>query len=109
MERVDLPAVDCAAMVALIEYGWPGNIRELQNGLARALVLCDYETTITKGLGLQAAGSGGATVPCDKSVNVLLSLGRSFEEAIEETKRLLTVRAWSDGAEALSRRRHALA
>ena len=32
------------AMDALLTYDWPGNIRELQNVIERAVVLCDSET-----------------------------------------------------------------
>ena len=28
-------------MQALMEYGWPGNIRELENSIQRMLLLCD--------------------------------------------------------------------
>jgi DNA-binding NtrC family response regulator len=29
------------AMEALINYDWPGNIRELRNAIERAMLLCD--------------------------------------------------------------------
>jgi DNA-binding NtrC family response regulator len=48
-----------AALEALMAYPWPGNIRELQNCLERAVILCESDTiqpghlqlTLAKGLG----------------------------------------------------------
>ncbi len=43
-DRLGLPAgfrLDPAAEEVLVRYGWPGNLRELQNVVARALVLAD--------------------------------------------------------------------
>ena len=42
-ERHRRPArrISAAAMAALQEYEWPGNIRELQNAIERAVVVCD--------------------------------------------------------------------
>ena len=37
----DVEAVDDAAMEVLLRYGWPGNIRELENVLERTLLFCD--------------------------------------------------------------------
>lgn len=48
-ERLGLPitSVNRAAMQALLDYPWPGNIRELENVLERALVLAeDTELTL---------------------------------------------------------------
>jgi DNA-binding NtrC family response regulator len=36
-----VPALDRGAMKTLLEYHWPGNIRELRNVLERALITCD--------------------------------------------------------------------
>lgn len=36
--------VDTKAMEALVNYSWPGNIRELRNAIERAVLLCDEAT-----------------------------------------------------------------
>ena len=41
---VDVEAVDPEAMEVLLTYAWPGNIRELENVIERALVLTEGET-----------------------------------------------------------------
>jgi DNA-binding NtrC family response regulator len=42
-ENKKIVGVDRAAMDMLKRYGWPGNIRQLENTLFRAVVLCDGE------------------------------------------------------------------
>src|SRR5215218_2779928 len=40
-------------MAALRAYHWPGNIRELQNALERAAILCDGATIEPRDLGIE--------------------------------------------------------
>ncbi len=44
MGRVNIPVIKQGSMQSLMNYYWPGNIRELQNVVERALILCDSET-----------------------------------------------------------------
>lgn len=55
MELPRLPVILDEAMSTLLNYSWPGNIRELHNALERALTLDSYEiSTTTLGLSQQA-------------------------------------------------------
>lgn len=42
----DLPEIEPQALEALYGYGWPGNIRELQNVIERAVILCKGMITV---------------------------------------------------------------
>ena len=42
--------IDAAAMELLVDYDWPGNIRELENVIQRIVVLCEAETIQAKDL-----------------------------------------------------------
>ncbi|MCC4308836.1 sigma-54 dependent transcriptional regulator [Alcanivorax marinus] len=54
------PAVSDAAMAALADYDFPGNVRELENILERAMTLCEDQRIEPEHLHLPAAGAGGA-------------------------------------------------
>ncbi|MEW6529980.1 MAG: sigma 54-interacting transcriptional regulator [Thermodesulfobacteriota bacterium] len=95
-ERMGLtgtPAISSEAMEALLEYDWPGNVRELQNVLERATILCDRERITVKDLGLQEADRTQDASSGETPLKVLLPPGGSFEDAVNETKRLLIVKA----------------
>jgi two-component system response regulator PilR (NtrC family) len=50
--KVQLPRLDPAAMLSLAQYDFPGNVRELENILERALALCDGQQITTDDLQL---------------------------------------------------------
>ncbi|MFP1684070.1 sigma-54-dependent transcriptional regulator [Alloalcanivorax sp. C16-1] len=54
------PAVSDAAMTALRDYDFPGNVRELENILERAMTLCEDRRIEPEHLHLPAVGGGGA-------------------------------------------------
>jgi len=59
------PIVSAKAMEVLLEYDWPGNIRELENVIERAAILCRNSTIEPADLSLPNAGMslpvGGAS------------------------------------------------
>ncbi|AFM23540.1 sigma-54-dependent Fis family transcriptional regulator [Desulfomonile tiedjei] len=93
MGLTNLPSLDNAAMSALLDYNWPGNIRELQNVLERALILCDRKKITVMDLGLEKTDSKQPGASRDTEMAILLGRARSFDEAVEETKRALINKA----------------
>jgi len=60
------------AMDLLKSYSWKGNVRELENVIERALILCDGDTITEKELRLNPSGygdSGLETVPLDGTLD----------------------------------------
>jgi DNA-binding NtrC family response regulator len=54
-----------AALEMLLSYHWPGNIRELENVLARAAILCSGDTIGPSDLSLAPAGTPAPATPAD--------------------------------------------
>lgn len=48
--RKPIPGIEPEAMTAIMNYDWPGNIRELRKVMERAIILCDGETIAVKHL-----------------------------------------------------------
>src|SRR5437899_1912060 len=72
------------AMKMLTAYSWPGNIRELQNAIERAVVLKTGGTLSPEDFSLQ---------PMDLSSNRAEQMGRPFHRAVEHHKREIIRRA----------------
>jgi two-component system response regulator AtoC len=58
---LQVPVVDRGAMEALLRYSWPGNIRELENVLERALILSGGALLRTDDLSLPASAQGASS------------------------------------------------
>lgn len=52
--QMDMPTIDAAAMQQMKQYAFPGNVRELENLLERALAMCDGKTITTEDLILES-------------------------------------------------------
>lgn len=71
--------VDSGALNLLQAYHWPGNIRELQNVIERAVILCDCETLSVDESCLQR----GMLSRCDTPVGLTDALASREREMIE--------------------------
>jgi two-component system response regulator AtoC len=58
-----IQSVSSRTMVALLRYAWPGNIRELENCIERAAVLCDGKILDVDDLALVLRPNRGAVPP----------------------------------------------
>ena len=74
-----------AALSSLEEYEWPGNIRELQNVVERAVVICDGPEITVEHLPSQFASWQAAEAP-----------NYSFEDEVKSFKRRLIQRVLCD-------------
>lgn len=78
-----------AALDALTRYPWPGNIRELDNGIARAVVLSPTDTIEPDMLALPADDA----VLCRREDAPLPYLNLPYHESMEQHSRYIIARA----------------
>jgi two-component system response regulator AtoC len=55
--------ISSAAMTKMVQYHWPGNIRELENLIERAIVLAEGKTLELENIGLEKTNSNGRSSP----------------------------------------------
>ncbi len=72
--------LSAAAVVAMTRYPWPGNIRELENVIARAVVLCPGDTIETDVLSLSPEDAALRGGPADSLPYMSLPYHASMEE-----------------------------
>jgi DNA-binding NtrC family response regulator len=77
--RKDLTTFDSAAMQALLDHSWPGNIRELDHAIERAVLLAQEGVVRPGDLALRAGATAAA--------------GRLEDLTLEEAERLLIQKA----------------
>lgn len=82
------------AIDLLMSYSWKGNVRELENVIERALILCDGDTIAEKELRLSPSGyadSGLETIPLDGSLDdaakaaLRIAESKRIKKALEDT------------------------
>ena len=76
-----------AALAALVDYRWPGNIRELKNALWRATILADGAPIGPEHLGLGAAAAPAPDAPpADGVVTLADAERRAIDAALAATR-----------------------
>ncbi len=85
----DTPTISDEAMAALRAHEFPGNVRELENTLERAMTLCDGETIELADLGISEAETGDSREPqggADKLESLLDRVEKeTLVKALEQT------------------------
>lgn len=90
------PLLAPSAVDALMQYGFPGNVRELENILERALALCDEDSIGAADLRLPQASSRTAGVPAGPAMEAVVDLpggSAALPSYIEQMERTAIQRA----------------
>ncbi len=73
--------IDDAALAILMDYAWPGNIRELRNVLSRAAILSDSEMIVTRDLPAELVSASPEPAP-ERPLKSLDELEREHIERV---------------------------
>lgn len=79
-----------AAMEAMLNYDWPGNIRELENVIRRLTILCENQVVESEDL-LEHIRQDG--LPSREGEDVLTVEGTSLDKAVKDYERKLILGA----------------
>ena len=71
LDKKKIPISD-SAMAALERYHWPGNIRELENMLERAMILADHGVITPNNLAIPQAMSDSSYGPSSQSLKAIV-------------------------------------
>jgi two-component system response regulator HydG len=92
--------ISANAMARLCAYHWPGNIRELENVLSRAAILCDGETIRSEDLDLAGLSVGAPPGPAPAAPSgAAVSPGRSLKRMVDDAVRAVERQAILDALE----------
>jgi DNA-binding NtrC family response regulator len=92
--------ISANAMARLCAYHWPGNIRELENVLSRAAILCDGETIRSEDLDLAGLSVGPAPAPpASVPLGRPAKTGRSLKLMVDDAVRAVERQAILDALE----------
>jgi two-component system response regulator HydG len=84
-------SLDKEALQALTDYPWPGNIRELENVLERAVVLCDSDRITLNELPFVQE-----TSPTLEQRKQMLPLRGNLDDRLSEMEKLLLIEAMQE-------------
>jgi two-component system, NtrC family, response regulator AtoC len=107
-------AVSAGALELLLQYEWPGNIRELRNIIERALVLCEGDVIDVAHLPAERLRAAGASSPPLPTARTVMAIGRVLSPGEEEDRRrildALAANTWNQSrtAKALGMHRRTL-
>ncbi len=83
------PSIDDEAIAALQDYHFPGNVRELENILERAIALSDNNHISKQDLHLKPAVASDTTAPDNRQIDPMDLAGQerqSIQQALEKTR-----------------------
>jgi DNA-binding NtrC family response regulator len=75
-----IPEIDPEAIASLTHYQWPGNIRELQNAISRAVILCRNNRITRSDLPAKIAGDESVATSVDEAVTRRLTIDQLERE-----------------------------
>jgi DNA-binding NtrC family response regulator len=93
------------AMNKLLRYSWPGNIRELQNCLERAVILCDRQLIDEQDILTSSPVISGSIADY---LNLQAPLMEIRRQAAEEAEKCAIEKAWNDNQQDLEKTAQAL-
>ncbi len=82
MGLTTIPVLAPGAMERLLDYHWPGNVREVQNMVERALILSKGEPLVFHGLGEPAQPMIMRNPPADEGENDGMPLSEAVSKHI---------------------------
>ena len=75
------------AVAELMAHSWPGNIRELQNAIERAVILADGDTLLPRHLSLSPVPKSGSSIDPWERIDLSGSLAEATARTMAETER----------------------
>lgn len=85
--KLQIAGTDEAFIKRLLQYSWQGNIRELQNVIERAMILCDESVLTLRTLTLGLENSEGGSVEQATSQSLSYQGNLNLREAVELSER----------------------